>query len=70
MRQATRTMTAAENNVLAGCRLLICDRDQKWSAPICEPLHESRVQIVRTPFQAPNCNAYAERGTGPGLSRK
>jgi transposase InsO family protein len=41
--------------------VLICDRDQKWSAPLRHMLEESRVRVVQTPVQAPNCNAYAER---------
>ena len=42
MRQVIRTMTAADDSVMAGCRLLICERDQKWSAPVREQLRESR----------------------------
>jgi transposase InsO family protein len=41
--------------------MLICDRDQKWSAPVRQLLEESKVRMVQTPFQAPNCNAHAER---------
>jgi putative transposase len=32
MVQAGRTMTATDEGALARCRVLICDRDQKWSA--------------------------------------
>ena len=42
-------------------RVLICDRDAKWSAPVCERLGEAGIRVVQTPFQAPNANAYAER---------
>jgi hypothetical protein len=59
MRQVTRTMIAADDGVLAGSRVLICDRDQKWSVSIRELLRESQIRIVRTPFQAPNCKDYA-----------
>jgi hypothetical protein len=59
MRQVTRTMTAADDGVLADCQVLICDRDQKWSTPIRQLRRESRVRIVRTPFEAPNCKGYA-----------
>jgi putative transposase len=61
MAQAARTMTAADEGALAGCRVLICDRDQKWSAAVRHLLEESKVHVVQTPFQAPNCNAHAER---------
>jgi hypothetical protein len=54
-------MTATDEGALAGCRVLICDRDQKWTAPLRHMLEESSVRVVQTPFQAPNCNAHAER---------
>ncbi len=61
MAQGGRTMTAPDDEVLAGCRVLICDREQKWSARVRHMLEESTVRVVQTPFQAPNCNAHAER---------
>ena len=61
MLQAARTMTALDDGALAHCRVLICDRDRKWSAPVRQLLEESAVHVVQTPFQAPNCNAHAER---------
>ena len=42
-------------------RVLICDRDAKWSASARERFGEAGIRVVQTPFQAPNCNAYAER---------
>ena len=42
-------------------RFLICDRDRKWSTAVEDVLETAGVQLVRTPFRAPNCNAYAER---------
>jgi putative transposase len=61
MRQVSRTLTAADEGVLIGHRVLICDRDAKWSAPVRERLGEAGIRVVQTPFQAPNTNAYAER---------
>jgi len=61
MRQVGRTLTAADEGVLVGHRVLICDRDAKWSAPVRERLGEAGIRVVRTPYQAPNANAYAER---------
>jgi putative transposase len=61
MRQAGRTLTAADEGVLGGHRVLICDRDAKWSAPVRARLGEAGIRVVQTPFQAPNANAYAER---------
>jgi transposase InsO family protein len=61
MRQIGRAMTEADEGVLVGRRVLICDRDQKWSASVRQRLGESGIRMVQTPFQAPNCNAHAER---------
>ena len=61
MRQVARTLTAADGGALAGQRVLICDRDAKWTAPVRERLGEAGIRVVQTPFQAPNANAYAER---------
>ena len=40
---------------------MICDRDRKWSRGVLEFVEHEGVRIIRTPFRAPNCNAYAER---------
>ena len=54
-------MTAADDGLLVQHRVLICDRDTKWSAPVRAWLGEAGLRIVQTPCQAPNANAYAER---------
>jgi hypothetical protein len=61
MRQVTRTLTEADDGWLVGHRVLICDRDAKWSAPVRERLGEAGIHVVQTPYQAPNANAYAAR---------
>jgi hypothetical protein len=61
MQQVVRTMTAEEDGLLVQHRLLICDRDTKWSAPVRARLEEAGIRVVQTPHQAPNANAYAER---------
>ena len=61
MRQVGRTLTAADEGILVGHRVLICDRDAKWSAPVREQLSEAGIRVVQTPCQEPNANAYAER---------
>ena len=43
------------------CRVLICDRDAKWSAAVRERLQEAEIRVVQTPYQALNANANAER---------
>lgn len=46
---------------LHGKRFLICDRDTKYSLRFRLVLESMRVRLIRTPFQAPNANAHAER---------
>ena len=59
--QVARVLTGADDGVLRGCRILIRDRDTKWSATFRRTLADAGIRVVQTPFQAPNCNAYAER---------
>ena len=61
MHQLCRTLTTADEGVLVGHRVLICDRDLKWSPSVRRLLEESGIRVVQSPFQAPNANAYAER---------
>ena len=58
MRQVVRTLTMADADP---CRVLICDRDAKWSAAVRERLEQAGIRVVQTLFEAPNANAYAER---------
>jgi hypothetical protein len=50
-----------EAGLFSDGRLLLCDRDQKWSSSVEGWLGTAGVHVVRTPPSAPNCNAYAER---------
>ena len=61
MQQVVRTMTVADQGLLVQHRLLICDRDTKWSAPVRARLSEVGIRVVQTPYQTPNANAHAER---------
>jgi putative transposase len=61
MAQAARRLTDAVDGFLASHRVLICDRDGKWTEGFRKLLEEAGVRIILTPFQAPNANAYAER---------
>jgi putative transposase len=45
-------------------RFLIHDRDRKFSRAFDAILASEGIEIVRTPIQAPNANAYAERWVG------
>jgi putative transposase len=61
MVQTARTLTGADDGWLRGARVLICDRDTKWSLAFRQTLAAAGVRVVQTPYRAPNCNAYAER---------
>jgi transposase InsO family protein len=61
MAQAARRLTDAVDGFLASHRVLICDRDAKWTEGFRRIVEGSGVRIVQTPVQAPNANAYAER---------
>jgi transposase InsO family protein len=59
--QAMRHLTDGVDGVLVGARVLICDRDRKWSRAVLDFLEVAGVPVLQTPFRAPNCNAHAER---------
>jgi transposase InsO family protein len=61
MAQAARRLTDAVDGFLASHRILICDRDGKWTDRFRGIVEGAGVRIVLTPIQAPNANAYAER---------
>jgi len=58
MGQVARTLTMADGGP---CRVLICDRDAKWSTPVRERLRDAGIRVIQTPYRAPNANAHAER---------
>jgi putative transposase len=61
MAEAGRRLTDAVDGFLTGHRVLICDGDKKWTDGFRGLLEGAGVRIVRTPVQAANANAYAER---------
>jgi putative transposase len=61
MGQVVRLVTAADDGVLIGHRVLLCDRDRKWSRAVRHQFGDAGIRVVRTPERAPNANAYAER---------
>jgi transposase InsO family protein len=61
MEQTVRMVTAADDGLLVRHRVLICDRDRKWSAAVRRRFAGAGIRVVLTPERAPNANAYAER---------
>ena len=61
MAQVARNLTDAVDGFLNGHRFMICDRDSCFTAQFRGILKDAGVRVIRTPLQAPNCNAYAER---------
>jgi putative transposase len=61
MHQVGRSLTVAADGWLRHHRVLICDRDRKWSGDVRRLLDESGLRVVQTPVQSPNANAYSER---------
>jgi putative transposase len=61
MVQAARRLTDAVDGFLASHRVLICDRDGKWTDVFRRLLEGAGVRVVLTPYQTPNANAHTER---------
>jgi putative transposase len=61
MAQAARRLTDAVDGFLVDHRVLVCDRDGKWTEGFRAIIEGSGMRIVLTPSQGPNANAYAER---------
>jgi putative transposase len=72
MAQAARCLTDAVDGSLANHRVLICDRDGKWTEGFRRIVEGSGVRFALTPFQVSNANALrrAVRTLDPrGVSR-
>ena len=61
MMQIGRNVTDPVDGFLAQQKLLILDRDSKYSVTFREFLGTAGVEVVRLPPRSPNLNAYAER---------
>lgn len=59
--QVARNLTDCVDGFLKAHRFLICDRDTKFTKQFRRTLRDAGVRVIRTPRQAPNCNAFAER---------
>jgi transposase InsO family protein len=65
MMQIARKLTDSDDGFLADKKLVILDRDSKYSAAFRNLLMSSGVEVVRLPPRSPNLNAYAERFVRP-----
>ena len=61
MMQIGRNLTDPVDGLLADKKLLIIDRDSKYSAAFRSLLAQAGVEPVRLPPRSPNLNAHAER---------
>jgi transposase InsO family protein len=61
MAQVARNLTDMMDGFLLTKRVLICDRDAKFTEQFKKAIEAFGVRVVVTPYQAPNCNAHAER---------
>jgi putative transposase len=59
--QCLREVAGEPDALLRNGRILVCDRDPKWSSAVGQWLSTTGVRAIRTPPSAPNCNAHAER---------
>jgi transposase InsO family protein len=64
MMQVGRNLTDPLDGFLPEKKLLILDRDSKYSSAFRDLLEDAGVQIVRLPPRSLNLNAYAERDSG------
>jgi hypothetical protein len=72
IRQIGRTLSVADIGLLREHRVLICDRDRKWSQGVRGLLDDAGIHVVLTPVRAPNANAYARAessGDGERIDR-
>jgi putative transposase len=62
--QQARNLVAVLDDQATACKFLIRDRDAKFSRAFDDVWRSTGVEIIRTPVQAPNANAVAERWVG------
>jgi len=58
MSQIARNLTFAGDGFLSNCRFLICDRDGKFFPAFKRLRSDAGVNIVLTPYRAPNATEY------------
>ena len=56
-----RNLTDVETGFLQSGRMLLHDRDSKYTVYFDRVLNETGVKTIKLPTESPNLNAYAER---------
>ena len=59
MQQIVRTLTMAPDGVVDLPKILVCDRDRKWSGDVRRRLRDAGIRVVLIPARAPNAKDYA-----------
>jgi putative transposase len=59
--QQARNLALGLDARTSPARFLVRDRDTKFSGPFDAVLRSEGIRVIRTPIQAPNANAHAER---------
>jgi transposase InsO family protein len=62
--QQARNLAAALDKETTAVRFLIRDRDRKFTPVFDDIWRAAGAEVIRTPIQAPNANAVAERWVG------
>jgi putative transposase len=62
--QQARNLLASFGDQAAGWRFLVRDRDAKFTRAFDDVWRSTGSEVIRTPIQAPNANAVAERWVG------
>jgi hypothetical protein len=62
--QQARNLLMASDDRELPLRFLIHDRDAKFGGGFDHVFESEGIAVIRTPIQAPNANAHAERGVG------
>jgi putative transposase len=62
--QQARNLTWELQEQCSQAKFLICDNDKKFPFAFEHVLAGESVRVIRTPLQAPQANAYAERWVG------
>ena len=66
--QQARQLAWSLSERLTPLRFLVHDRDSKFSHVFDEVFRSDGVEIIRTPFRAPQANAFAERWSAPSAA--